>query len=143
MPAIEAVFAFERRMMTQVLVVDSERAYRDSINMILSREGYLVQTASHGGEALALAEDTVPDVLVIDPLLRRGMNGLDVAESLRRTNPRLQTLLVTGYPTPQLLSRVEALPATECLGKPFGLPDLVAAVQLAVERLKKDMPSNH
>lgn len=126
--------------MTQVLVVDSERAYRDSINMILSREGYLVQTASHGGEALGLTEDTVPDVLVIDPLLRNSINGLEVAESLRRTNPRLQTLLITGYPTPQLLSRVEALPATECLGKPFLLQDLVTAVQRAVERLEKGMP---
>lgn len=129
--------------MTQVLVVDGERAYRDSINMILSREGYLVKTASHGGEALGLIQDSVPDVLVIDPLLRRGMDGLDVAESLRQTNPRLQTLLITAYPTPQLLSRVEALPATECLGKPFRLQDLVAAVEQAVERLEKNIPPDY
>ncbi len=126
--------------MTRVLVVDSEQAYRDAINMILSRRGYLVKTASHGDEALGVSQDAGPDVLVIDPALRGGMNGLEVAESLRQANPRLQTLLITAYPTPQLLSRVEALPATECLGKPFGLPDLVAAVQRAVERLEKSMP---
>lgn len=119
--------------MVTVLVVDDEVDYPQLLSIILSKEGFEVRTASNSAEALDQCDDFMPDVLVVDWMLAGAANGLDVAELVRIRNPKLRTILITGYPSAELEARVKALPATRFLAKPFSPADLVGMVRAAVE----------
>ena len=80
--------------MASVLVVDDEADYPQLLSIILSKEGFEVQTAASGHEATQQCAHSMPDVLVVDWMLE-GSNGLDVAAALRTRNPKLRTILIT------------------------------------------------
>jgi len=119
--------------MTKIFIVDDEPSYRDSLNLILSYEGYDVRTAADGISALQAPDSFVPDVLIVDWMLRGNMNGLDVAKTLLESNPRMRTIVITGYPTPRLAAQVEGFGAAQVLAKPFGVDELLAALESAVD----------
>jgi DNA-binding NtrC family response regulator len=114
--------------MRKVLIVDDEPSYRDSLALILSHEQYEVRTAVDGRTAFAMLDDFMPDVLLVDWMLRDKMNGIEVAESLVAINPKLQTIVITGYPTAALAAQVAEIPAAQMLIKPFGFDRLLAAM---------------
>lgn len=117
--------------MKRVLVVNDEPACRDSLRMLLSLEGFEVEVAADGREALELAARFRPDVLVVDWVLKTNMDGLEVSESIQALNPEMHSVMVTGYPSVELEARVKALPGAQYLAKPFDPSDLIAAVRKA------------
>lgn len=119
----------EESDMVRVLVVDDEVDYPQLLSIILSKEGFTVQTAATAQEAVAPRDDFVPDVLVVDWMLEGADTGLDVAAALLQRSPRMRTILITGYPSAELESRVKKLPATRFLAKPFAPAELVAMVR--------------
>ena len=69
----------------KILVVDDERAVRESLRRALELEGYEIDLAADGGEALArLESDAQPDAMILDVLMP-GVDGLEVCRELRRT----------------------------------------------------------
>ena len=113
----------------RVLIVDDEPAYRETLRLLVPCEGYEVETASTGQEAFDVARRFPPDVLVIDWMLKNHTDGLEVAEKLRAAHPAMQVVVISGYPTASLESRVHSLPAVEYLTKPFTLNDLVQTIR--------------
>ena len=119
--------------MTKILVVDDEPSYRDSLELILTYEDYQVRTAADAVAALEVAGSFVPDLLIIDWMLRGKMNGFEVAKTLFDSNRNMKTIVITGYATPWLATRVEAIKGADVLAKPFGVDELLAAVENAVD----------
>ncbi len=115
--------------MTKVLVVDDEPDYPQLLSIILTKEGFDVRTAAGDEEARKVVEDFVPDVLVVDWMLEGSEDGLHVSEVVRRRNPKLQTVLITGYPSLALEHRVERIPSVRFLTKPFTPSHLVDLVR--------------
>ncbi len=115
----------------RVLLVDDEPSYRDSLGHILSHEDYDVRTASNGKAALDVTDDFVPDILIVDWMLRDEMDGVEVAQNMRSANPGLKTIFITGYRTSRLESEMRAVPFAQFLSKPFSLDDFLEAVRLA------------
>src|SRR5207248_1531372 len=100
-----------RATMTQmkILVVDDERAVRDSLRRALELEGYEIDLAENGGQALdRLDSEPEPDALVLDVLMP-GVDGLEVCRTLRRKGSRLPVLMLTART--QVEDRVEGLDA--------------------------------
>jgi DNA-binding response OmpR family regulator len=120
--------------MTKILIVDDEPSYRDSLDLILSYEDYEVRTAADGVAALEVAGCFVPDVLIVDWMLRGTMNGIEVAKTLLESNPSMRTIVITGYATPRLVAQVERIEGAEMLAKPFGVDELLAAVDRVVDQ---------
>lgn len=118
--------------MTRILVVDDEPSYRDSLELILSYEDYEVLTAADGGAALKAADSFLPHVLIVDWMLRGEMNGIGVTETLLLSNPDLRTIVITGYATPQLAAQIERIKGAEMLAKPFGVDEILAALESIV-----------
>jgi CheY-like chemotaxis protein len=118
---------------TRVLVVDDEVDYPRLLSIILGKEGFDVQTAATGAEAMQVVEHFLPDVLIVDWMLEAADNGLDVAKAIEARNPNLRTILITGYPSPSLEARIEQVPNVEFLAKPFAPSDLVAMVRAAAD----------
>ncbi len=119
--------------MVKVLVVDDEPAYRDSLRLLMPCEGFEVETAANEREALDVSQRFAPDVLVVDWMLKDHTDGLDIAQGLRQRHPKMQVILITGYPTANLEARIRSLPATQLLTKPFTLSRLIGSIYAAVQ----------
>src|SRR3954447_4054461 len=125
----------------KILVVDDERAVRESLRRALELEGYDVELAADGQEALdRLDEDhgDEPDAVVLDVLMPR-LNGLEVCRRLRATGNRIPVLMLTARD--QVDDRVEGLDAgaDDYVVKPFALEELLARVRALLRRSGADV----
>jgi two-component system, OmpR family, response regulator MprA len=118
----------------KILVVDDERAVRESLRRALELEGYEIELAEDGAQALErLESEPEPDAMVLDVLMPR-MDGLEVSRTLRRSGSRLPILMLTART--QVEDRVEGLDAgaDDYLTKPFALEELLARVRALLRR---------
>jgi two-component system response regulator MprA len=118
----------------RVLVVDDERAVRDSLRRALELEGYDVELAADGEEALErLNQNGEPDAVVLDILMPR-MDGLEVCRRLRREGHRLPVLMLTARD--EVENRVAGLDAgaDDYVTKPFALEELLARLRALLRR---------
>jgi len=116
-----------------VLIVEDEDSLRETLSRFLTREGYTVIAAANGSQAFDEAVAASPDVLVADWMLKDHLHGLHVAEAFKAVNPSLNTILITGFPSQDLLAESDKLGVLQLLEKPFDLADLREAVRRAVE----------
>jgi two-component system cell cycle sensor histidine kinase/response regulator CckA len=117
---------------TTILLVEDEPFVRDVTCEVLRSAGYLVISAKNATEA-ARAYDSrcgAVDLLLSDVVLP-GETGWALAGRLRRQNPRLKVLLVTGYEEEMRLREVEC---EECLAKPFSTEVLLLRVRELLNR---------
>jgi two-component system, OmpR family, KDP operon response regulator KdpE len=117
---------------TRVLVVDDEPQILRALVTNLRARGYDVRTAATGDEALRIAEETPPDVVVLDIGLP-AIDGLEVVRALRRwTSVPIIMLSVRGGE----IDKVAALDAgaDDYVTKPFGMNELLARLRAAVRR---------
>ena len=117
----------------KVLVVDDERAVRDSLRRALELEGYDVGLAADGGEALEKVESEPPDAVILDVLMP-GTDGLEVSRTLRRSGNRVPVLMLTARA--EVGDRVAGLDAgaDDYLTKPFALEELLARLRALLRR---------
>jgi len=118
----------------KILVVDDERAVRDSLRRALELEGYEIDLAADGAEALAKLEDGAePDAMILDVLMP-GTDGLEVCRRIRREGSRLPVLMLTARA--EVGDRVAGLDAgaDDYVTKPFALEELLARVRALLRR---------
>jgi two-component system, OmpR family, response regulator MprA len=124
----------------KILVVDDERAVRESLRRALELEGYEIELAEDGRQALdRLGADSEPepDAVILDVLMP-GVDGLEVCRTLRAQGSRLPVLMLTART--QVEDRVEGLDAgaDDYLTKPFALEELLARVRALLRRSGDD-----
>ena len=122
----------------KILVVDDERAVRESLRRALELEGYEIELAEDGRQALdRLAGEDQPDAVILDVLMP-GVDGLEVCRTLRNQGSRLPVLMLTART--QVEDRVEGLDAgaDDYLTKPFALEELLARVRALLRRSGDD-----
>jgi two-component system, OmpR family, response regulator MprA len=116
------------------MVVDDERAVRESLRRALELEGYEIELAENGNEALErLAAASQPDALVLDVLMP-GVDGLEVCKRLRRAGNQLPVLMLTARA--EVENRVAGLDAgaDDYVTKPFALEELLARLRALLRR---------
>jgi len=119
----------------KILVVDDERAVRESLRRALELEGYEIELAEDGRAALSRLEDDEgqPDAVILDVLMP-GLDGLEVCRRLRRTGIRVPVLMLTARD--EVENRVAGLDAgaDDYVTKPFALEELLARVRALLRR---------
>jgi two-component system response regulator MprA len=118
----------------RILVVDDDAAVRESLGRALRLEGYEVELASDGSEALERLENgDDPDLVVLDVLMPN-VDGLEVCRTLRRNGSHLPVLMLTARD--QVADRVAGLDAgaDDYVVKPFALAELLARVRALLRR---------
>jgi two-component system response regulator MprA len=116
------------------MVVDDERAVRESLRRALELEGYEIELAENGNEALdRLSGGSQPDALVLDVLMP-GVDGLEVCKRLRRSGNQLPVLMLTARV--EVENRVAGLDAgaDDYVTKPFALEELLARLRALLRR---------
>lgn len=123
--------------MTSILVVDDDKAVRDSIRMILEYAKYDVQFAPDGPSALTRVSASRVDCVLLD-IKMPGMDGLRVLESLRDGHPDLPVVMISGHGTIETAVEATRLGAFDFLQKPLDREKLLITVRNALEagRLK-------
>jgi two-component system response regulator MprA len=117
----------------RVLVVDDDRAVRDALRRVLTLDGYDVQSAEGGAEAIEAVVQAVPDAVVLD-IGMPGIDGLEVCERLRLLGNRVPILMLTARV--EISDRVAGLDAgaDDYLIKPFDVNELKARLRALLRR---------
>jgi len=122
-------------MHERVLVVDDERTVRVFSARILERLGYEAESVSSGKEGLELLAREHFDVLITDVMMP-GMTGIELLTQAKELVPNLAVVVVTGFGTIDLAIKALRAGAQDFLPKPFGTPDLEAAVEHALSQMR-------
>ena len=122
-----------------VLVVEDNLDVRSFVVMTLTSHGFRVIEAGSGWQALQIAENTPPDILLLDWQLP-DITGLDVLRALRAGGCMSPAILMTGYGSEDLAIVALRLGARDYLTKPFSAEELTGAVEtaLAETRLRRE-----
>jgi two-component system response regulator RegX3 len=113
-----------------ILVVDDEQSYRDALAVALQREGFLVETAADGAEAIVRFDTAKPALVLLDLMLPK-ISGIDVCRELRARS-RVPIIMVTARNAE--IDAVVGLEvgADDYVTKPFRLRELIARVRAAL-----------
>ncbi|MEZ5210863.1 response regulator transcription factor [Gordonia sp. PP30] len=121
----------------RILVVDDDRAVRESLRRSLTFNGYTVETAGDGLEALEKVVADRPDLMVLDVMMPR-LDGLEVCRRLRSAGDDLPILVLTARDS--VSERVSGLDAgaDDYLPKPFAMEELLARLRALSRRTTRD-----
>jgi two-component system OmpR family response regulator len=125
----------------RILVVDDEPSIVDAVSTALRYEGYEVESAASGREAIAAATRLDPDLIVLDWMLP-DVDGIEVGRRLRAQGSEAAVLFLTAKDATE--HKVEALRAggDDYVTKPFSLAEVVARVQAILRRTAGNLPGD-
>ncbi len=118
-------------MAKQILVVDDEERIRQSLNGILKDEGYGVQEAKDGTQALKQLESDSPDLVLLD-IWMPGMDGMEILERIKAQSPNLPVIMISGHGNIELAVKAVKLGAYDFIEKPLSLEKVLLAVNNAL-----------
>jgi signal transduction histidine kinase/DNA-binding response OmpR family regulator len=126
-------------MEERILIVDDEVDVLDLCRRILESKGYKVKTAHNGHEAIELAQRENFDLLLTD-IKMPGITGLEIAQALKKSDPEVICVTMTGYSTMDMVLEALKLGIDEFILKPFTPEDLSSTVAktLEKEQLRKE-----
>ena len=119
----------------KVLVVDDERDIRDGSARILKRIGFQVKTASRGDEALEMLAKEPTAILLLD-LKMPGMDGMDVFERVRKMDPSILVIIITGFATVETAIEAMKNGAYDFIPKPFEPDQLRIVMNRAWDKIR-------
>jgi CheY-like chemotaxis protein len=114
-----------------ILLVEDESVVREVTRQVLEHAGYEVLESDGPREAMRLAEVHQGQIaLLLSDVVMPGMNGLDLARRIQKTQPRLATVFMSGYANPVVMQKAE--PLSTYIQKPFTVDALLAGVAEAL-----------
>lgn len=121
----------------QVLVVEDESALADLLKYNLEREGYRVSVAADGEEAMVVAEEVAPDLILLDWMLPKA-SGVEVCRRLRARQETRNTPIVMLTARDEESDRIRGLDtgADDYLVKPFSMNELLARLRAVMRRIR-------
>jgi DNA-binding NtrC family response regulator len=120
-----------------ILLIDDEKPFVETLAKRLKKRGYQVSVAFSGHEGLAMIEqDESLDAAVVDVKMP-GMDGIETVRKIKETRPLLEVVMLTGHATVASSVQSMRLGACDYLMKPYDLEDLVVKLNKAAKR-KRD-----
>jgi signal transduction histidine kinase len=124
----------------RILVVDDEPGIRMGCQRALGSEGYEVDTAADGEEALHKLERQAYDLVLLDVMMP-GIGGLEMLEQIGELDPNIVCIVITGYATVELAVQAIKRGAYDFIAKPFDSDTLLLTVNQGMERRTLSMQS--
>jgi DNA-binding NtrC family response regulator len=117
----------------RILIIDDEAAIRESLETLLSLEGYLVETATNGEEGLDRIQQSFYDLILLD-LALPGKNGLEILQLIREVQPALPVIMITAYGKVDNIVDAMRIGAQNFVQKPWDNDKLLADIRSAIGR---------
>jgi two-component system response regulator PilR (NtrC family) len=116
-----------------ILIVDDERSMREFLGIYLRREGYRIEAASGGSEAIASIKARAFDVIITD-LRMPDVDGLTILAEAKRIRPDAEVIVVTAFSTTETAIAAMKAGAHDYLTKPFKIDEVGLVVDRAMEK---------
>ena len=113
---------------SRVLVVDDEDALRQVLSAELVGEGYLVETASDGDEAISMVQNKKYDLLLLDIKMNK-VDGFEVLKFVKKGYPAVKVIMLTGFADLKNAIESKKLGAEDFVSKPYDLVDLLTTIE--------------
>jgi nitrogen regulation protein NR(I) len=117
---------------TRILLIEDDAGIADTLERLLTAEGYEILVEKRGDDGLARAANN-PFNLVISDLKLPGLNGLELVRQLHTVKPRLPIILITAFGTTETAIEAIKFGAYDYLLKPFNIPQLIELVHKAAD----------
>jgi DNA-binding NtrC family response regulator len=121
-----------------ILVVDDERNIRNNLGMVLESEGYKVDKASNGDEAILQVKAGLYDIVFVDIQMPK-MDGLELLRYLRGLRPKMPVVMLTAYGTVSRAVDAMKLGAVDFIEKPFDPKNILLLCEEILQRQKIGM----
>jgi two-component system nitrogen regulation response regulator NtrX len=118
-------------MFPSILIVDDEASILQSLSGLLSDEGFDVITASNGYEALKTIDRESPDLVLLD-IWMPGIDGIDTLKEIKKDNPHVQVIIITGHGTVETAVKATKLGAFDFIEKPLSIDKVIVAINNAL-----------
>ncbi len=117
-----------------ILIVDDEQLQRDLLQGFLNKQGFYVESAANGRQAMNLFMDRPFDLVLLDHRMP-DMNGDEVLEKIKATNPLIRAIMITAFGAVDTAVRVMQLGADDFLEKPVDLEELLTKIRALEEEI--------
>jgi len=121
---------------TKILLVDDEVEFASALAERLQMRNYDVRTASNGLEAMALFHESPPDVVLLD-LRIPGMDGLEILSNIKKFDPSIEVLMLTGHGDRESVQKGMQTGALEYIMKPIDIDELTSKINRAMKKREK------
>lgn len=127
----------------KILLVEDETVLREALQDWLVADGYEVEVAASGEEALGRIKSEEFGVIVLD-LRLPGIDGLRVFEEAKDVKPEIKGVIITAYPSKETLTKAKEIGLLDYLPKPFNVEDLEKIISGALEEVdEKELKEKH
>ena len=123
-------------MSARILVVEDERAIQIALSGLLRREGYEVECAGSGDEAVEKLADHSFDLVITDLALGRGRSGMDVLRESKKVRPEAVVVMITAHGSEKIAVEAMKAGAEDYVPKPFDNDEIRLVVHRALERTR-------
>ncbi|MGQ0793857.1 MAG: sigma-54-dependent transcriptional regulator [Deltaproteobacteria bacterium] len=117
----------------RILVVDDEPGMREFMEIMLRREGYAVETAPDGVEALGKMSGSIFDLAILDIQMPK-MNGIELLKKITEKTPETTVLMVTAYASHESAIEAMKIGAYDYITKPFKIDEIKLIIKKAIDR---------
>lgn len=121
-----------------IMIVDDEKDFVEMLGLRLKEKGENVVTAYNGNECLKTLETTDVDVIILDVKMP-GMNGIDTLKEIKKKQPLVEVIMLTGHGTIQTAIDGMKIGAFDFLLKPADFDELLDKITSARQRKKEQM----
>jgi PAS domain S-box-containing protein len=142
-PAVRAEVNAEERHVSQdsyfghgerILVVDDEERQREIACGLLSRLGYMVEAVPSGEQAVEYLSNNPVDLIVLDMIMPKGMNGRETYEKIIRVHPHQKAIITSGFSETEDVNAIQKLGAGRYIKKPYTVEKIGIAVKEELAR---------
>ena len=119
----------------KILVVDDQMGMRKSLGMLLRKEGFHVEEAENGEQAISYFEKDPYDLVITDMKMSPG-TGLDVLCYVKEQHPKTAVIIMTGYATVDSVVLTMKLGAFDYIMKPFSNEEILHRVRKSMNHLE-------
>ena len=127
--------------MSSILIVDDEKDIRELIGDILKDEGFSTRLAANSDDCMAEINAEPPSLMILDIWLKDSrMDGIDILKSVRRDNPDIPVVIISGHGNIEIAVAAIKQGAYDFIEKPFNIDQLMVVVSRAMEtsRLRRE-----
>ncbi len=112
---------------TRILIVDDESDLRNLLNHVLTQAGYEVMEAPDGEAALNILRKEKFDIAFLD-IQMPNVNGIQVLKHIQKNSPSTKAIMLTGYADLKNAMEAKEFGATDFIGKPYKIEDILSTV---------------
>lgn len=112
----------------KILIVDDQYGIRVLLDEVFRKEGYTTFQAANGVQALTIAQNEDPDLVILDMKIP-GMDGLEILKRIKNLNQDIQVIMITAYGELDLIQEAMRLGALTHFTKPFDIDELRRRVE--------------